>query len=41
VLRLKAWRGLAAGLDWAVALKELGTIKQGDSRVYFKLGYEW
>lgn len=40
-LRLKGWHGLTAGLDWAVALKELGTTKQGDNRVYFKLGYEW
>lgn len=40
-LRLKGWHGLTAGLDWAVALKELGATKQGDNRVYFKLGYEW
>jgi len=40
-LRLKAWGGLAASLDWAVALNELGSTKRGDSRMYFKLGYEW
>jgi len=40
-MRLKAWHGLAAGLDFAVATKELGATKQGDGRVYFKLGYEW
>lgn len=40
-LRMKGWRGISAAVDWAVALNELGNTKQGDSRVYFKLGYEW
>lgn len=40
-LRIKGWRGISAAVDWAVALNELGNTKQGDSRVYFKLGYEW
>jgi hemolysin activation/secretion protein len=40
-MRLKAWHGATVALDWAVALKDVGTTKQGDSRLYFKLGYEW
>ena len=40
-MRLKALHGLVAGLDLAVALNELGKTKQGDGRIYFKLGYEW
>lgn len=40
-LRVKGWRGVSGSLDWAVALRELGATKRGDSRVYFKLGYEW
>lgn len=40
-LRLKGWRGVSAGLDWAVALKNLGDTERGDSRAHFRLGYEW
>ena len=40
-VRLKGWRGVSAGLDWAVALKALGKTEQGDSRAHFRLGYEW
>jgi len=40
-LRLKGWGGVSAGLDWAVALKDLGKTERGDSRVHFRLGYEW
>ena len=40
-LRLKGWRGVSAGLDWAVALKNLGNTERGDSRAHFRLGYEW
>ena len=40
-LRLKGWRGLTMGLDWAVALNALGKTKQGDNHLYFKLGYDW
>jgi hemolysin activation/secretion protein len=40
-LRLKAWRGAAAQLDWATAMDDAGSTKKGDSRVYFKVGYEW
>ncbi len=40
-LRLKAWKGMSAGLDWAVALEETGKIQAGDNRAHFRLGYEW
>lgn len=40
-LRLKGWKGVSAGLDWAVALKEVGRTQAGDSRGHFRLGYEW
>ncbi len=32
-MRLKGWRGVSAGLDWAVALMDLGDTERGDSRV--------
>lgn len=40
-MRLKGWRGVSAGLDWAVALKDQGDTERGDSRGHFRLGYEW
>lgn len=40
-LRLKGWGGVSAGLDWAVALNDLGTTERGDSRAHFRLGYAW
>ena len=40
-LRLKGWRGVSAGLDWAVALKNLGNTERGDSRAHFRMGFEW
>lgn len=40
-VRLKGGRGASAALDWAVALKAMGNTRRSDSRVYFKLGYEW
>lgn len=40
-LRMKGWGGVSASFDWAVALQDLNAIKRGDSRMYFKLGYEW
>jgi len=40
-LRLKAWGGVSAALDWAVALKELNNIRRHDSRVHFRLAYEF
>jgi hemolysin activation/secretion protein len=40
-LRLKAWGGVSAALDWALALKELNNTRRHDSRVYFRLAYEF
>jgi hemolysin activation/secretion protein len=40
-LRIKGAKNLSASLDWAIALNELGNTRRGDSRVYFRLGYEW
>jgi hemolysin activation/secretion protein len=40
-VRLKGWRGISAGLDWAVALKALGNTERGDSRAHARLNYEW
>ncbi|MBW8328610.1 MAG: ShlB/FhaC/HecB family hemolysin secretion/activation protein [Thiobacillus sp.] len=40
-MRLKGWRGVSAGIDWAVALKDQGDTERGDSRGHFRLGYEW
>ena len=47
-VRLKAHKGLFANMDYAYALKDLGTTKRdldttksGDSRLHFRLGYEW
>ena len=40
-IRFKAARGVSGGLDWAVALRELGRTERGDSRAHFRLGIEW
>lgn len=40
-VRLKGWGGVSAGLDWAMAMNELGKTRRGDSRAHFRLGYEW
>ena len=40
-LRLKSRGGVSAGIDWAVALKDLGNTRRGDSRAHFKLDYTW
>lgn len=40
-LRLRAWRGMVGAVNWAVAQEELGSVKRGDSRVNFKLSYQW
>lgn len=40
-LRLRGWQGASAALDWAVAANSVGKTRAGDSRLYFKLGYEW
>jgi hemolysin activation/secretion protein len=40
-LRLKAWGGVTAAFDWAIAMNDIGKTKTGDSRAYFKLAYQW
>ena len=40
-VRIKGWQGALAELDWARALKNAGTVRAGDNRVHFRLGYEW
>jgi hemolysin activation/secretion protein len=40
-VRFRGWHGVSGGLDWAVALKDLGDTERGDSRAHFRLGYEW
>ena len=40
-LRLRSESGVSAGLDWAVALRAVGTTGRGDSRAHFRLGYAW
>jgi len=40
-LRLSAPKGLSATLDWARARNDLGTTHQGDTRLHFRVGYDW
>jgi len=40
-IKLKAAKGLFTNLDFAHALRDDGTIKSGDNRLHFRLGYEW
>lgn len=40
-IRMKGWDGVFAGLDWAIALNDIGKTERGDSRAHFRLGYEW
>jgi hemolysin activation/secretion protein len=41
-LRVKGPQGLSVSLDWARALKDVGTTPtRGESHLYFKLGYDW
>jgi hemolysin activation/secretion protein len=40
-LRANALRGASVALDWAVALNTMGSTKQGDSRMLFRVSYEW
>jgi hemolysin activation/secretion protein len=32
---------VSAAMDWAVALKEINNTRRHDSRVYFRLAYEF
>lgn len=40
-LHLKGWRGMFGMVDYARALRDAGEIERGDSRLDFRLGYEW
>ena len=40
-LRFKGWRGISGSLDLAYPFEEAGQVEAGDSRVHFRLGYEW
>jgi hemolysin activation/secretion protein len=40
-LRFKGWGGVSGGLDLAYPFKDAGQVDEGDSRVHFRLGYEW
>lgn len=40
-LRFRGWDGVNGALDWAYPFEEAGSVKQGDSRVHFRLGYQW
>ncbi|MHB8573805.1 MAG: ShlB/FhaC/HecB family hemolysin secretion/activation protein [Dehalococcoidia bacterium] len=38
-MRAMAWRRMNLDLDWARALKDSGSVKKGDTRLHFRLGY--
>lgn len=40
-LNLKNWKGFFANLDYARALHDAGTVKDGDNRLHFRVGYDW
>lgn len=40
-LYLKGWHGLFGALDYARALKSAGQVDEGDSRLHFRIGYDW
>lgn len=40
-LRLKGLHGVSGALDYARALKTAGEIESGDSRLHFRVGYDW
>lgn len=40
-LQLKNWRGFSGGVDYAHALHDAGQIEEGDSRLHFRIGYDW
>ena len=40
-LDIKAHRGLFARLDYARALRTVGTVDDGDTRLHFRLGFDW
>lgn len=40
-LDVKASHGLFARLDYAKALRSVGTIEDGDTRLHFRVGFDW
>lgn len=40
-LRFRGWGGVNGALDWAYPFEQAGSVKAGDSRIHFRLGYEW
>lgn len=40
-LDIKAAHGLFARLDYAKALRSVGTIEDGDTRLHFRVGFDW
>lgn len=40
-LHLKDWHGLFGMLDYAMVLRTAGQVKDGDSRLMFRVGYDW
>jgi len=40
-VRFQAWKHVNGALDWARALKSVGTVKSGDQRVHFRMSYDF
>lgn len=40
-IKLKAVKGVFTTLDYARALHDAGSVKDGDERLHFKVGFEW
>jgi hemolysin activation/secretion protein len=40
-LHLKGWHGLFGELEYARALRSVGSVEEGDSRLNFRVGYDW
>lgn len=40
-LRFRAKKAFSGSLDYAVALRDAGSVKSGDERLHFRLGAEW
>lgn len=40
-LHLKGWHGVSGMVDYAYALHDAATVKEGDERLHFSVGYDW
>ncbi len=40
-VRISGWGGFSGALDWAYPYKTVGNVVDGDSRLHFRLSYEW